>query len=420
MDLPLTTKIKVGFYVVKNLITKPTFSKYNPNDTKGFYPDPNPLTIEMLEQHPVFFSPHIAAWVVSLNRKDTFDMAKDERFSVNFSDWKFAPTPIPSEEQDELQQLLSGLLMSAPEADHKRIRRLVQPAFLPKNIIKMDSAIDRIVNEALDQAQGEFNLVDIIKSVPLKAIAELAGVEISYSRQFKGLADSILATYSPAPESDPALAIEGIHIVRKVIEERRENPQDDFISVLVATADEDGDRLSIDEVMAFVASLLTAGPDTTAYYLIHVVYTLLQHQDVVQQLIAQPELIDNAITEATRLSYFAHSGGIRFATCDAEIAGQKIQKGEMIKFNVNSVNMDSNVFPDPLRFDMHRPNLKEAWIFGAGRHFCVGAALAKSISTHFVKSFIERLPNAELISQPEYEQEFINRKMAKVMVRANT
>ena len=98
-----------------------------------------------------------------------------------------------------------------------------------------------------------------------------------------------------------------------VIEDRRENPGDDFISVLIATADEDNDRLSIEEVMAFVASLLAAGPDTTWHYLNSTLHTLLSMPEVVARLQQQTDRIPDAITEAQRYDYFAHSGGVRFA-----------------------------------------------------------------------------------------------------------
>lgn len=419
MQLTLATKLKMGFYVIKNMVTKPTFNKYNPDDVTGFYVDPNPLHDEMRRNHKIFFSPRTASWMCSLDRDETFAMGKSDKFSVNFNDWMFAPKPKPESERDELEKILCSLLMSLPADDHRRIRRLVQPAFLPKNIVKMQGAIESIVDEAMKNAKGDFNLVDITNEVPLKIVAELVGVPLSFQREFKGLADSIIATYTPTEAPAPALAFEGIKIVRRVIEDRRENPTDDFISVLIQTADEDGDKLTIDEVMAFVASLLTAGPDTTAHYMNFAIYTILKNKEVIAELRENPDLIEFAIAEATRLNYFTHSGGVRFATVDTEIAGQQIRKGEMVKFNVNTANLDPAVFPDPFKYDIHRENLKDAWIFGTGSHFCVGAAFAKSIGVAFVKAFINKCPNAEIIEVPIYEKDFISRKMVNLRVRAN-
>ena len=417
MQISLLTKLKIALYALKNTLTKPTFSEYDPNDVTGFYPNPNPLNSRMLHDHPIFFAPKLAAWVCSLNRPQTFAMAKDDTFSVSFNDWMFAPKPKPDAEKDALDNVLSSLLMSLPAEDHMRIRRLVQPALLPRNIVKMDSAIVDIIDEALADLPPECNMAQVIHKIPLRIIAALVGVPETYQRQFKGLADSILATYDPAIETDRALAHHGLQIVREVIESRRDTPTDDFISALIQTADEDGDRLSIDEVMAFVASLLTAGPDTTAHFLNFTLQTCLTEPGLKEALSADPGLIPNAITEASRVNYFAHSGGIRFATKDVTIAGQAIKKGEMIKFNVNTANLDPTVFPEPFTFNMHRSNLKEVWMFGAGSHFCVGAALAKSIGVHFVERFLATYPAARIAGNPQYEKDFISRKMVDMPVK---
>ncbi|HEY9034453.1 MAG TPA: cytochrome P450 [Pseudomonadales bacterium] len=417
MQISLLTKIKIALYVLKNAITKPTFSEYDPDDVSGFYPDPNPLNSKMLHQHPVFFAPKLAAWVCSLNREQTFAMAKDSTFSVSFNDWRFAAKPRPDAEKDALDKVLASLLMALPPKDHMRIRRLVQPAFLPRNIVKMDAVIIGIIDDALADLPRECNMAEVIHAIPLRVIAALVGVPETYQREFKGLADSILATYSPTIDSDRALAQQGLQIVREVIESRRDKPTDDFISVLIQTADEDGDRLSIDEVMAFVASLLTAGPDTTAHFLNFTLQTCLAEPGLKEALIADPGLIPNAVSEASRVNYFAHSGGVRFATKDVLIGGQTIKKGEMIKFNVNTANLDPAVFPDPLTFNMHRSNLKEAWMFGAGSHFCVGAALARSIGEHFVERFLATYPAARLAGEPCYQKDFISRKMTDMPVQ---
>ena len=416
MQINLTTKLKIAAYALKNAIIKPTFSEYDPDDVTGFYPNPNPLNSKMLHDKPIFYAPKLAAWVCSLNRQETFAMAKDNTFSVSFNDWMFAPKPKPDAEKDELDKLLDSLLMSLPPEDHMRIRRLVQPAFLPRNIVKMDDAIVSIIDAALADLPQHCNMADVTRSIPLRVIAALVGVSEDYQREFKGLSDTILATYSPTIQADRVLAHKGLKIVREVIESRRDNPTDDFISVLIQTADEDGDRLNIDEVMAFVASLLTAGPDTTAHFLNFTLQTCLTEPGLKEQLNADPALIPKAVTEAARVNYFAHSGGVRFATRDVTIAGQPIKKGEMIKFNVNTANLDPAVFPDPFTFNMDRDNLKEAWIFGAGSHFCVGAALARSIGEHFVERFLATYPDACLVGEPRYEKDFISRKMVDMPV----
>lgn len=137
MQLSLLTKIKIAAYVIKSMITKPTFSKFNPDDAKDFYVSPHETSMAMIEHHPMFFCPQIAGWVCSIDRDSIFEMAKSNKFSLNFNDWMFAPKPKPDNDKDALDKLLSGLLMSLTPEDHQRTRRLVQPAFLPKNIAKI-------------------------------------------------------------------------------------------------------------------------------------------------------------------------------------------------------------------------------------------------------------------------------------------
>lgn len=419
MQLSLWTKFRVGAYVVRKLITEPTFKGFNPNDAKHFYANANAINTLMMRNHPVFFSPHVAAWVVSLDNAATFAMARDPRFSVNFHDWRFSAPAKPASEQDTLEKMLNGLLMSLPPDEHMRIRRLVQPAFMPKNIDKLNNTIAEVVNDTIRDLKGTVNLVEITEQVPLTIIARLVGVPLNYQPQFKGLADAIMATYMPTQAPDPAVAMEGVHIVREVIEARRDNPGDDFISVLIATADEDNDRLSIEEVMAFVASLLAAGPDTTWHYLNTTMETLLKHPEAITRLRQEPARIPDAITEAQRYNYFAHSGGVRFAREDVEINGKKIEKGEMIKFNVNTANLDPTVFPNPEQYNMDRPNLSNAFVFGTGHHFCVGVSLARSIGRHFVEAFINQYPKARLVDEPEYTVDFISRKMTRLLVNVD-
>lgn len=283
----------------------------------------------------------------------------------------------------------------------------------------MQNIVDRVVDEAIEtitQKQGVFNLAEITAEIPLKITSELVGVSSSYRNEFKGLADAIMATYAPEGNIDYQLAKSGIETVKAVILARRENPRDDFISVLVQTADEDGDRLSIEEVMAFVASLMTAGPDTTQHFLNFAIQTFITHPEVIPRINKNPEIIDDAITEALRMNYFSHSGGVRFAREDVIIHDQCIKKGEMIKFNVNAGNIDPNVFEDPLTFNIDRKNLNDVFIFGSGSHFCVAAALAKAIGRTFALKLLGNFPTLRLVEEPSYEKDFISRKMATFMV----
>lgn len=418
MQLSIWVKIRIAFYVLARMLTSPRFAKFDPDDTEGYYPNHNAYNREMQKHHPIFFAPKLAAWVCSLNRDEVFAMAKDDTFSVRFSDWKFAPKPKADNDKDELDKILSNLLMSLPKGDHRRIRRLVQPAFLERNLADVSVMVGQVVEESLGKLSGEINLVQVTQHIPLVVMGRLVGISPDDFPKFKGLSDSIMATYSTS-ETDPKLALEGIEILKGIIASRQQNPNGDFISQLLQKSEEDGDALSLDEVMAFIGSLLAAGADTTRHFLNANTLVFLREQGTLQLLKDQPELVPDAVSEAARVNSFSHSGGVRFATQDTEIRGQKIKKGEMIKFNVNTANIDPEAFPEPSRFDMSRNNLKDVMIFGAGSHFCVGAALAKMIAYQFTEQFASLFPNARLMSEPVYEKDFIARSMVSLPVALN-
>lgn len=417
MDLPFSTKLKIALYVIRKTCTSPLYLKFDPDDTKGYYANPNPYNKVMHEKKPIFFCPKIAAWVCSLDRQATFELAKDERFSTRFPDWQFAPPPKPDSDQDALDKILSNLLMSIPKDDHTRVRRLVQPAFLPRNIKQMEDMIERIVKDALDDLPDQFDLVDITTSIPLTVMAELVGFDAEDFDKLQGLNESIIGTYS-TEKTDPKLAIEGINVLQSIIQNRMDNPGDDFISHLLSVSEEDGDALSLDEVTSFVGSLLAAGADTTKHFLNSNMEIFLK-EGVLPKLRKDPHLIPAAVSEASRVNGLSHSGGVRFATQQCEILGQKIEKGEMIRFNVNTANLDEKVFPEPLKFDLTRANLKETWLFGAGPHFCVGAALARMVTYSFFRNFSEKYPDASIVQNPVYTRDFMARKMTEFKLRTS-
>lgn len=419
MQLTFTEKMRVGIYVTKQMITKPTYRDYNPNKINDLYTNPEDFHQQLLDKKPAFFCPQIAAWVISLNHQETFELSKDKRLSFSTNDWRFAPNPKPLSKQTDLDRLLSGLLMALPDDQHMRVRRIVQKAFLPRKIAKMEPLITRHVDALFSKLTGIVNFADLAGQVPLTVISEILSIPASEYSKFEGLSNAILASYMPRDNVNIDLANAGLQLLRELIEKRREKPEEDFVSDLVQAADDDGEQLSIHEVMAFIGSLVVAAPDTTRDYINAAIYEIWQRPQVLSRLQTDPQLIVPAINESQRMRYMAHSGMVRFAKEDITIAGQHIEKGEMIKFNVNTANVDAAVFPDPKSFDIDRSNLNKTWTFGNGPHFCVGKGLADLISRIYIERLLTCFPHATIHSEPTFTTHFVNRQMSELYINLN-
>jgi cytochrome P450 len=185
---------------------------------------------------------------------------------------------------------------------------------------------------------------------------------------------------------------------RKMIEERRENPTDDLTSVLVH-AEIDGEKLEEHEIVMGFFLLVAAGNDSTKATYTSGMRALLEHPDQMKMLVEDPSLIPGAVEECLRM-YPAFAHFRRTATRDTEIAGQPVKEGEKVVMWYVSTNRDEDVYEDPDRFDIHRNPEHQA--FGAGgRHFCLGAALARLELRILFEETLRRFPEMELAGEPQ-------------------
>jgi cytochrome P450 len=193
---------------------------------------------------------------------------------------------------------------------------------------------------------------------------------------------------------------------RQLIEERREQPTDDLTSVLVH-AELDGERLEEHEIVMGFFLLMAAGNDSTKATYCAAMRALMEHPEQKQQLHENPDLVPSAVEEALRMfPAFAHFR--RTATQDVELNGQTIHEGDKVVMWYVSSNRDETRYEDPDRFDVTRNPEHQA--FGAGgRHFCLGAALARLELKILLEETLKRYPNVELDGTPLYaESPFIN------------
>jgi cholest-4-en-3-one 26-monooxygenase len=284
---------------------------------------------------------------------------------------------------------------------------LFQRGFTPKRIAEHEDRIRAIVQKVLDGVapRGEADLVnDVAQPVVARVIGSFMGIPEEDDIVWATLMNSALGL------GDDDLNPGGLDQIleqdipeifercRKMIEERRENPTDDLTSVLVH-AEIDGEKLEEHEIVMGFFLLVAAGNDSTKATYTSGMRALLEHPDQMKMLVDDPSLVAGAVEECLRM-YPAFAHFRRTATRDTEIAGQPVKEGEKVVMWYVSTNRDEDVYEDPDNFDVHRNPEHQA--FGAGgRHFCLGAALARLELKILFEETVRRFPEMKLAGEPQ-------------------
>jgi cholest-4-en-3-one 26-monooxygenase len=292
---------------------------------------------------------------------------------------------------------------------------LFQAGFTPRRIAAHEPAIRAIVVDVLDRLRGrtECDLVtDVAQPVVSRVIGSFMGIPPEDDAAWAGLMNSALGIGDPDlnPGGIEALLAHDIPEIfercRRMIAERRERPTDDLTSVLVH-AEVDGQRLEEHEIVMGFFLLVAAGNDSTKATYCSGMRALMEHPEERRRLLEDPTLIASAVEESLRMfPAFAHFR--RTATRDTELAGQPIRQGDKVVMWYVSSNRDDSVYEDPDRFDVGRNPDHQA--FGAGgRHYCLGAALARLELRVLFEETLARYPDMQPVGSPSMvESAFIN------------
>ena len=314
-------------------------------------------------------------------------------------------------------ELARAMFIGMDPPKHDRLKALFQAGFTPRRIAAHEEAIREIVVGVLDRLQGRETcdlVTDVAQPAVSRVIGSFMGIPEEDDKIWADLMNTALAAndpdYSPDVEDIEATIQEAIQQIfgrcSAMIAERRENPTDDLTSVLVH-AEVDGERIEEHEIVMGFFLLVAAGNDSTRSTYSSAMRALIEHPDQRQTLVEDPTLIPGAVEEALRMfPAFAHFR--RTATRDTELAGQKIKEGEKVVMWYASSNRDETRYEDPDRFDVHRNPEHQA--FGAGgRHFCLGAALARLELKILLEETLARYPSMEIAGRPAFvESGFLN------------
>jgi cytochrome P450 len=298
---------------------------------------------------------------------------------------------------------------------HDRLKQLFQAGFTPRRIAAHEPAIRRIARDVLDKLQGRdaCDLVtDVAQPIVSRVIGSFMGVDPAEDAEWARLMNAALSIADPDINPEGAESItttvipEIFRRCHELIEARRAQPTEDLTSVLVH-AEIDGQRLTEQEIVMGFFLLMAAGNDSTKATYCSAMRALIADPGQREQLIADPSLIPGAVEEALRMfPAFAHFR--RTATEDCELGGQAIRKGDKVVLWYVSSNRDSERYEDPDHFDIHRHPEHQA--FGAGgRHFCLGAALARLELQVMLEETLARHPRMTLAVSPTFVMSaFIN------------
>jgi cytochrome P450 len=290
-------------------------------------------------------------------------------------------------------------LISLDGAAHHRLRRLVSKAFTPRATARLRTTVIDVITELVDRhtARGRCEVVtDIARQYPIPIICALLGAPSEDWQLFSDWTDDIFKAFSwnVAAEMPVILAAweELDAYIDDMVAHRRHALSDDLISELIR-AEDDGDRLSADELRMLVAGLLMAGTDTTRNQLAASVHVLCDHPGQWALLGEHPELAANAVEETMRHSPIAFAT-LRTAVEDVELAGVMIPAGTLVIANTGAANRDPAVYDDPDRLDITRDGAPAMQTFGAGMHYCLGANLARLELAEALTVMAQRMPNA--------------------------
>lgn len=281
---------------------------------------------------------------------------------------------------------------------HHRLRRLVSKAFAPRGAERLHERIVDIITGLVDPltTAGRCDIVsDIARRYPTPIICSLLGAPPGDWQLFSDWTDDIKKIFDWNVANDgPAILAAWDQLdayLEDLIERRRASLADDLISDLIR-AEDDGDRLTHDELLMLSATLLAAGTDTTRNQLAAAVQVLSAHPDQWALLAENPELATNAVHELMR--YFPIIfGTIRRAAEDVELGGVHIPAGTLVLANTAAANRDPCVYNQPDRLDITRNDPPAMLTFGGGVHYCLGAHLARLELIEALRVITQRMPN---------------------------
>ena len=402
---------------VQTAATETLFDPLSPD----FIRDPYPTYARLRTTDPMHVTP-FGSYLASRHAEASL-VLRDKRFGKDYverSKRRYGPDIM----QQPIFRSMSQWMLQQDPPDHTRLRGLVVKAFTARRVEDMRPRIQQVVDQTLDAmvGRGHMDLIeDFAFRLPVTIICDMLGIpedhrEIFYrsSRDGGRILEPVPMSPAEIAQGNAANAMAQMYF-QQLFELRRRNPGDDLTTQLVQ-AEEDGSKLSNEELTANIILLFGAGHETTVNLIGNGLLALHRNPDQLALLKANPALITNAIEEFLRYdSSVQLTGRVALEDID-DLGGKKIPKGESVLCLLGSANRDPAVYPDrPDRLDITRPNVRPL-SFGGGIHFCLGAQLARIEAEIAIATLLRRLPDLKLddVESPEWRPTFVLRGLKRL------
>lgn len=390
---------------------QPVFNPLSPD----FIRDPYPFYAQ-LRSGDLMHLPPINAYLASRNA-DVALILRDRRFGKDF-EHRTVSRYGPQIMNEPVFRSMSRWMLTQDPPDHTRLRGLVVKAFTARRVEDMRPRIQAIVDDSIDRVEknGRMDLIaDFAFRLPVIVICDMLGIpeedrEIFFHRERTGgrLLDPVPLSRAEIDEANAGHA-NSVAYFEHLFELRRREPGDDLTTQLVR-AEEDGNKLTNEELVGNIVLLFGAGHETTVNLIGNGLLALYRNPDQLALLKSKPELMSNAIEEFLRYDSSVQTTG-RVALEDiGEISGKEIKKGDTVLAMLGSANRDPAAYDNPDKLDVTRQNIR-VHSFGGGIHFCLGAQLARIEAEVAIATLLRRLPNLKIddVVNPEWRPTFVLR-----------
>ncbi len=364
---------------------------YSPYDY-AVHDDPYPTYARLRAEAPLYRNDELDFWALS-RHADVLAAFRDLGRLSN----RFGVTLDPAAYGPNAHRSMSFLAMDPPR--HTRMRSLVSKAFTTRRVAELEDRIRALAVHYLDAAveMGRFDMVgDVAGKLPMDVISEMIGVPPSDRAEVRRLADLLVhrqeGVFDVPPEGmEAALVLAGYFA--GMVGERHRARRDDLTSGLI-DAQLEGDRLSDDEIISFLFLMVVAGNETTTKLLANAWYWAWHFPDQKAAALADPGRAPDWVEETLRYDTSSQML-LRVTTGEVELLGTVLGDGERVLLLVGSANRDPTAFPDPDRYDIGRDTTKLI-SFGGGRHFCLGAPLARLEARVMLEELVARVADYDI------------------------
>ncbi len=390
----------------------PTVEGFDPL-SQEFNRNPDPVLERARREVPVFYHAPLDVWVIT-RYEDILEATKDYK---TFSSRAFRSVPPPPELEGRVpSNLMATAFPNLDPPEHTVSRKTANKWFTLKQVAAQEPVIRELAHELIDDfvVNGRCDLMrQFCYPLSLGVILRMLGLPLEDGPRFRQWTEDMFSLMSPGPaDADIALSrpmpeaerqerygriAEAWEYYGRVIEERRQHPREDMTSAMVQATDDDGNpALSTDTIIFHMIELTAAGNDTTANLMGNVVQFFDENPEQLEELKRDPSLLENAVEEGLRRRPTSPQM-YRITTRDVELGGVTIPARSIVCLSFGSGSNDEGHFPEPLTFDIHRENADEHLAFGHGRHFCLGAPLARLEARLGLEALFERIPTIRVV-----------------------